>query len=221
MTNCGDLSPFERNSMHRRATTAILMSATGTVLAGSLAMTAVALDGGPEVGRAAYDSVTAATGHPHASQHQRHHSTARAKHKAKPKKRIVAGTSRETSREPVKKKGLPGGLSTATSFWDPQTASGKPMSYKTLASPYWPLGTKVRITYHGKSVTGEVQDFGPAEWAIKQHHPPAIIDLSEKMMADLTGTRGNSVPVRFKVLKFGDGRRYVHSGTGYDLAMGK
>jgi len=208
--------------MDRRATTAILMSATGTVLAGSLAMTAVALDGGPEVGKAAYDTVTAATGHPQAS---KHHSKARAEHKAKPrhkpKKRIVAGTSRETDRKPVKKKGLPSGLSTATSFWDPETASGKPMSYKTLASPYWPLGTKVRITYHGKSVTGVVQDFGPAEWAVKQHHPPAIIDLSEKMMADLSGSRGNSVPVRFKVLKFGSGPRYVHSGTGYDLAWGK
>src|SRR4051812_38995876 len=102
--------------MHRRATTAILMSATGTVLAGSLAMTAVALDGGPEVGKAAYDTVTEATGHhPRASEH---HSTARAKHKnkakpkkAKPKKRIVAGTSRETDRNPIKKKGLPSGRS--------------------------------------------------------------------------------------------------------------
>jgi rare lipoprotein A (peptidoglycan hydrolase) len=208
--------------MNRRATTAILMSATGTVLAGSLALTAVALDGGPAVGRAAHDAVTAATGHPQAS---KHHTKARAKHKAKPrskpKKRIVAGTSRKTDRKPVKKKGLPGGLSTATSFWDPQTASGRPMAYRTLASPYWPLGTKVRITHRGKSVTGEVLDFGPAEWAVKQHRPPAIIDLSEKMMADLTGRRSNVIPVRFKVLKFGDGRRYVRSGTGYDLAWGR
>lgn len=207
--------------MQRRATTAILMSATGTVLAGSLAMTAVALDGGPEVGKAAYDTVTATTGHrPQSSEHD---STARAKHKHKSKarKRIVAGTSRETDRKSIKKKGLPSGRTTATSFWDPETASGEPMSYKTLASPYWPLGTKVRITYHGKSAVGEVQDFGPAEWAVKQHSPPAIVDLSEKMMADLTGTRGNSVPVHFKVLKFGDGPRYVHSGTGYDLAWGK
>jgi Lytic transglycolase len=206
--------------MHRRATTAILMSATGTVLAGSLAMTAVALDGGPELGRAAYDSVAAAAGNPQAFDHDAQ-PRAKHRHKAKREKRIVAGTSRATDRKSIKKKGLPGGRSTATSFWDPQTASGKPMSFKTLASPYWPLGTKVRITYHGKSVTGVVQDFGPAEWAVKQHHPPAIIDLSEKMMADLTGSRGNSVPVQFKVLKFGSGPRYVHSGTGYGLAWGK
>ncbi len=207
--------------MQTRATTAILMSATGTVLAGSLAMTAVALDAGPEVGAAAHDSVTAASGHPPAS---KQHTTTRAKPKAKPRaepRRIVAGTSRETARKPIRKKGLPSGLSTATSFWDSQTASGRPMSYKTLASPYWPLGTKVRITYRGKSVTGEVMDFGPAEWAVKQHRPPAIVDLSEKMMADLTGRRSNAVPVRFKVLEFGSGRRYVRSGTGHDLAWGR
>src|SRR5262245_24096118 len=119
MAICGDLSPIERNSMQRRATTAILMSATGTVLAGSLAMTAAAIDGGAEVGKAAYDSVTAVTGH---QQPPKHHSKARAKHRskhrAKPKKRIVAGTSRETTRKRAKKKGLPSGLSTATSFWD-------------------------------------------------------------------------------------------------------
>ncbi|HEU5157867.1 MAG TPA: RlpA-like double-psi beta-barrel domain-containing protein [Streptosporangiaceae bacterium] len=208
--------------MHRRATTAILMSATGTVLAGSLALTAATLNGGPETGKAAYDSVTAATGAPEASEHK---STTRTEHKAKArsghkKKRIVAGTSRRTDRKTVKKKSLPTGRSTATSFWDPGTASGKPMRYKTLASPYWPLGTKVRITYRGKSVVGEVQDFGPAEWAVKQHSPPAIVDLSEKMMADLTGSRGNVIRVGFKVLKMGSGPRYVKSGTGYNLAWG-
>ncbi|HZB31186.1 MAG TPA: hypothetical protein VE465_13565 [Streptosporangiaceae bacterium] len=208
--------------MQRRTTTAILMSATGTVLAGSLAMTAVALDGDLEIGTAAHESMSASSGRPHAS---KHHTKARAKHKAKPssspKKRIVAGTSRETDRKPTRKKGLPSGRSTATSFWGAQTASGRPMSYKTLASPYWPLGTKVRITYRGKSVTGEVLDFGPAQWAVRQHRPPAIIDLSEKMMADLTGRRSNAVTVSFTVLELGGGRRYVRSGTGYDLAWGR
>lgn len=219
--------------MHRRATTAILMTVTGTVLAGGLAMTVVALDGGPELGKVAYDSVTATTGYPTASEHDTTTKTeqgrqtlcppkSKAKAKKKPKKkRVVAGTSRGSERKSSQTKGLPSGISTATSFWDPETASGKPMSYETLASPYWPLGTKVRVTYHGKSATGEVQDFGPAEWAVRQHDPPAIIDLSEKMMADLTGTRSNSVPMRFQVLKFGDGARYQRSGTGFDLAWGK
>jgi hypothetical protein len=187
------------------------MTAAGTVLAGSLTATAVAVDGGSDVSRTALDSVAAANPH-----------LAKADASVKSKdKRIAAETSKKTKKKKSKKKSLPSGESTATSFWDPETASGKPMSYHTLASPYWPLGTKVKITYHGKSATGIVEDFGPAEWAVKQHDPPAIIDLSAKMMDDLTGSRDNSVPVKFKVLKVGHGPRYVHSGTGYKLAWDK
>lgn len=118
------------------------------------------------------------------------------------------------------KAALPGGVSTGTSFWDAQTASGKPMSYHTIASPYWPLGTKVKITVGKKSAIGVVEDFGPAEWAVAQHNPPAIIDLSEEMMQYFTGTRSNSIPIKFQVLQLGDGPVYRHSGTGYDMATG-
>ncbi|MEU8173550.1 hypothetical protein AB0C14_11795 [Microbispora hainanensis] len=115
---------------------------------------------------------------------------------------------------------MPSGVATATSFWDGQTASGRPMRYRTIASPYWPLGTRVRITYKKKSAIGVVDDFGPAEWAVAQHDIPAIVDLSERMMADLTGVASNTVHVRFKVLKWGKGGVYRRSGTGYKLAMG-
>ncbi|MCT9929977.1 septal ring lytic transglycosylase RlpA family protein [Planotetraspora sp. A-T 1434] len=116
---------------------------------------------------------------------------------------------------------LPSGKCTATSFWDAQTASGSPMRYQTIASPYWPLGTTVKITYQGRSAIGVVEDFGPAEWAVAQHDIPAITDLSEEMMADLSGVRSNTVHVTFQVLKWGTGGVYRHSGTGYDLAMGR
>jgi hypothetical protein len=119
-----------------------------------------------------------------------------------------------------KKTNLPSGVSTGTSFWDAETASGKSMSYHTLASPYWPLGTKVKIMYGDKSAVGVVEDFGPAEWAVAQHNPPAIIDLSEEMMQDFTGARENSVPIKFQVLEMGHGPVYRHSGTGYDTATG-
>lgn len=119
-----------------------------------------------------------------------------------------------------KKAALPSGISTGTSFWDPSTASGKPMSFHTVASPYWPLGTKVKVTIGKKSAVGVVEDFGPAEWAVAQHDPPAIIDLSEEMMQYLTGVRSNSVPVKFQVLEMGKGPVYRHSGTGYDMATG-
>ena len=130
-------------------------------------------------------------------------------------------TLRAAYKDAAKTASLPSGVCTATSFWDAETASGKPMRYATLASPYWPLGTKVRITYKGKSAIGVVEDFGPAEWAVAQHDIPAIVDLSEKMMADLTGVASNTVHVRFHVLKWGKGGVYRRSGTGYDLAMGR
>ncbi len=129
-------------------------------------------------------------------------------------------TAKLPQRMPSRKAMLPGGVSTGTSFWDPATASGRPMSYHTLASPYWPLGTKVKVTIGAKSAVGVVEDFGPAEWAVAQHNPPAIIDLSEEMMQYLTGTRSNSVPVKFQVLEMGHGPVYRHSGTGYDMATG-
>lgn len=116
---------------------------------------------------------------------------------------------------------LASGVSTATSFWDPETASGRPMAYRTIASPYWPLGTKVKITYKGQSKIGVVDDFGPAEWAVAQHNPPAIVDLSEKMMKDFTGSSENSVVIKFQVLELGKGGSYRHSGTGYKTATGK
>jgi hypothetical protein len=126
------------------------------------------------------------------------------------------------SKKPAPKvKKLPAGTTTATSFWDAETASGRSMRYATLASPYWPLGTKVKITYGGKSAIGIVDDFGPAEWAVAQHSPPALVDLSELMMQDFTGTRSNTITAKFEVLSWGTGGVYRHSGTGYDTAMGE
>ncbi|MGK5552208.1 hypothetical protein ACSNOI_11385 [Actinomadura kijaniata] len=117
--------------------------------------------------------------------------------------------------------GLPRGVATATSFWDPATARGARMSYDTIASPYWPLGTRVRVSYGGRSVVGVVEDFGPADWAIAQHEVPAIIDLSEMMMARLTGSRVHAVKVRFQVLGWGRGEVYRLSGPGHGLAFGR
>lgn len=186
----------------------ISLAAAGATLAGAGIATALATGGAPaHVPPAAAKPASFASQHPGESAQSAHEDrlvNVPAKEPAKEKKKIV----------------LPAGISTATSFWDPGTASGKPMSYQTIASPYWPLGTKVKITYNGKSAIGVVEDFGPAEWAVAQHNPPAIVDLSEKMMQDLTGIRSNSVSVKFEVLSLGDGRVYRHGGTGYDLATG-
>jgi rare lipoprotein A (peptidoglycan hydrolase) len=114
--------------------------------------------------------------------------------------------------------GMPCGTSTATSFHDPGTASGRSMSYHTIASPYWPLGTRVRISYQDRNVVGVVEDFGPAQWAVAQHEIPAIIDVSTDMMSDLTGVADNTVRVRFRVLEWGRGASYRAEGVGRDRA---
>ncbi|POM22416.1 LuxR family transcriptional regulatory, chaperone HchA-associated [Actinomadura rubteroloni] len=133
--------------------------------------------------------------------------------------RVSHGTSPRASYRAGRGARLPRGVATATSFWDAATARGARMSARTVASPYWPLGTRVRVSYRGRSAVGVVQDFGPAAWAVAQHAPPAIIDLSEPMMAALTGRRVHAVPVRFEVLAFGAGPVYRTSGPGHDLAF--
>ncbi|RFU38234.1 hypothetical protein DZF91_28725 [Actinomadura logoneensis] len=94
------------------------------------------------------------------------------------------------------------------------------MSFRTVASPYWPLGTRVRVAYRGRRATGVVEDFGPAGWAVAQHDVPAILDLSEEMMRELTGRREHAVQVRFEVLSWGHGDVYRDSGPGHALAFG-
>jgi hypothetical protein len=218
--------------MEKRTRNAVVTAVTGAVAAGTLA-TGLAISAGtgavrsatsvsPEgivstaasanglaasVGKDTDSSLTADESFP------LHGKKTRAERASRSDRAKVKKTVKPTS-------GMPSGTATATSFWDPATASGKPMSYETLASPYWPLGTKVLISYNGQSTVGVVDDFGPAEWAVAQHSPPAIIDISEKMMADFTGSRDNSVTVDFQVLKMGSGGTYRSSGTGYDLAMG-
>lgn len=67
-------------------------------------------------------------------------------------------------------KALLKGATTASYFWDDGSgvngdtgapASGKPMQKGLFASPSWPMRTKVRVSYKGRSVTGFVGDRGP------------------------------------------------------------
>ncbi|MCD0451127.1 septal ring lytic transglycosylase RlpA family protein [Actinocorallia sp. API 0066] len=85
-------------------------------------------------------------------------------------------------REEKKAKALWTGTTTATYFWDDGSgingdtgapASGKPMQKGMFASPSWPLMTKVKVTYNGRSVTGFVGDRGPGE----PSHRGIMLDL--------------------------------------------
>ncbi|GAB3967695.1 hypothetical protein GCM10029978_035590 [Actinoallomurus acanthiterrae] len=201
--------------MIRFSTKAIATAAAGVTLASAGVTTALAYGSAPESASSAQSAAAPST-----AQASKQAPQTEKRVTAENKDRLFVSVKKDIKKD-AKKAALPGGVSTATSFWDPSTASGKPMSYHTLASPYWPLGTKVKITYNGKSAIGVVEDFGPAEWAVAQHNPPALIDLSEKMMQDLSGTASNSVTIKFQVLELGKGGVYRHSGTGYDTATGK
>jgi rare lipoprotein A (peptidoglycan hydrolase) len=201
----------------RFSTKAIATVAAGVTLAGAGVTTALASQATPQSASSAQTQSAPAQ----ASKQAPAQAEKRADSAAGKDRLLPAVKKDKAPKATQKKAALPGGISTATSFWDPSTASGKPMSYHTVASPYWPLGTKVKVTYNGKSDIGIVEDFGPAEWAVAQHNPPALIDLSEEMMQHLTGTRSNSITVKFQVLELGKGGVYRHSGTGYATAMGK
>lgn len=202
--------------MIRFSAKAIAGVAAGVTLAGAGVTTALAYGGTSE----AASSPQAQSAPAKTSQQAPAQTEKRAQSAAQDRMLLSVKKDKDPKAKAAKAPALPAGVSTATSFWDPSTASGKPMAYETIASPYWPLGTKVKVTYNGKSEIGIVQDFGPAEWAVAQHNPPALIDLSEKMMKHLTGTASNSITVKFQVLELGKGPVYRHSGTGYSAATG-
>lgn len=217
--------PPEQPSRHGRVAALMVLPLTGTILVGGAAA-ALALQApkpsrpevAPTVGN---DAHTAHTRHGRSGTRPRKAAALPATDSRVPMPRAKPRPTPSPSKSPVRRRSrLPFGTATATSFWDPATARGARMSFRTVASPYWPLGTRVRITYRGRKVTGVVEDFGPADWAIAQHDVPAIIDLSEEMMAELTGVRAESVHVRFEVLSWGHGDVYRDSGPGYGLAFG-
>lgn len=97
----------------------------------------------------------------------------------------------------------------ASSYWDSaaRTASGQLMTPTTIASPYLPLGTQVEIEYKGKTVSGTVADFGPADWVMIAD-PLRFLDLASPMMGQLTGKGSNLISVNYRVTSYGNGRVY-------------
>ncbi|SEG92559.1 hypothetical protein SAMN04489712_13434 [Thermomonospora echinospora] len=115
------------------------------------------------------------------------------------------------------------GYTTASYFWDDGSgirgdtgapASGKPMQKGMFASPSWPLLTKVKVTYNGRSVVGFVGDRGPGE----PSHRGIMLDLDTYSFRYLhdggrpaskyhAGTDvGHLKGVKYEVLEWGSGR---------------
>lgn len=79
-------------------------------------------------------------------------------------------------------KALLSGTTKASYFWDDGSgingdtgapAGGKPMQKGLFASPSWPLGTVVKVSANGRSVTGFVGDRGPGN----PSHQGIMLDL--------------------------------------------
>ncbi|GAA2305920.1 hypothetical protein AB0C84_34630 [Actinomadura sp. NPDC048955] len=103
---------------------------------------------------------------------------------AKPEAKADAKAAPKKTAKPVKKgpKALLSGKTKASYFWDDGSgvngdtgapAGGKPMQKGLFASPSWPMHTKVKVTYKGRSITGFVGDRGPGE----PSHRGVMLDL--------------------------------------------
>ncbi|MDL4817729.1 hypothetical protein [Actinomadura opuntiae] len=132
-------------------------------------------------------------------------------------------TSRHTAgKAAAKTRGVLAGSTTASYFWDDGSgvngdtgapASGKPMQKGLFASPSWPMNTKVKVSYKGRSVTGFVGDRGPGE----PSHRGVMLDLDTYTFRKLvdgkkpaskydTGTSvGHLKGVKYQVLSWGHG----------------
>ena len=189
--------------MQQRAIDTALTALTGTALAGML-VAGVAVEsahGAPADKPMAHTATSQqTTGH-----HTTGHTTGKAGKKTAAKTRAVLS-----------------GSTTASYFWDDGSgvngdtgapASGKPMQKGMFASPSWPMNTKVKVTYQGRSVTGFVGDRGPGE----PSHRGVMLDLDTYTFRHLvdgkkptskydTGTSaGHLKGVKYQVLSWGHG----------------
>ncbi|MGI5202232.1 hypothetical protein ACQEU6_11715 [Spirillospora sp. CA-108201] len=215
--------------MQQRAINIILTGVTGTALAGMMVagVAAASDDSAPKKQFLPQQAVAA----------QEHKSPERPADKgalggftapkapAKAKVEAKADSkARSKAAKPAKKgpKALLSGKTKASYFWDDGSgvngdtgapAGGKPMQKGLFASPSWPMHTKVKVTYKGRSVTGFVGDRGPGE----PSHRGVMLDLDTYTFRYLldgkkpaskynAGTgEGHLSGVKWEVLSWGSG----------------
>ncbi|MFD0684475.1 hypothetical protein [Actinomadura fibrosa] len=193
--------------MHNRALNHALTALTGTALAGIMAagVAAAATDTGTGTAPMAAQQSAAA---------QPHKATAEAGKAKAGKTKTKAAASRT--------KALVAGTTTGSYFWDDGSgvngdtgapAGGKPMQKGLFASPSWPMHTKVKVSYNGRSVTGFVGDRGPGE----PSHRGVMLDLDTYTFRYLldgkkpaskynTGSdAGHIKGIKYEVLSWGKG----------------
>lgn len=108
-----------------------------------------------------------------------------------------ATSKKTTNARKAAPKPLLTGKTTASYFWDDGSgvngdtgapAGGKPMQKGLFASPSWPLHTKVRVSYNGRSMVGFVGDRGPGA----PSHSGVMLDLDTYTFRYLLDGKGPS-----------------------------
>ncbi|MFI0483633.1 hypothetical protein [Actinomadura sp. 9N215] len=201
--------------MQQRAINVILTGVTGTALAGMLvAGVAAASDDSAPSENPNLSQEAVATGQHKAS--EKHSDRSDAKSDSK-------GDSASDSKRAKKDRNvLLSGKTTASYFWDDGSgvngdtgapAGGKPMQKGLFASPSWPMHTKVKVTYKGRSITGFVGDRGPG----RPSHNGVMLDLDTytfrylldggkpKSKYNAGGGEGHLKGVKWEVLDWGPG----------------
>ncbi|GAA4362553.1 hypothetical protein GCM10023088_04410 [Actinomadura verrucosospora] len=216
--------------MQQRAINVILTGVTGTALAGMMVagVAAASDDSAPKKQFLPQQAVAA-------QEHQTPERPAdkgalggftvpRAPVKAEADTKAGAKAEPKKAAKPVKKgpKALLSGKTTASYFWDDGSgvngdtgapAGGKPMQKGLFASPSWPMHTKVKVTYKGRSITGFVGDRGPGE----PSHRGVMLDLDTYTFRylldgkkpaskyDAGSGEGHLKGVKWEVLSWGSG----------------
>ncbi|WP_433469054.1 hypothetical protein [Spirillospora sp. CA-128828] len=167
--------------MQQRAINVVLTGVTGTALAGMLvAGVAAASDDSAPPKQFLSQQAVAAQKH---EAPQQHAPKSTEKRQAKPAAKDAKSSSKD-GKTAAKKgpKALLSGKTIASYFWDDGSgvngdtgapAGGKPMQKGLFSSPSWPMHTKVKVTYNGRSVTGFIGDRGPGE----PSHRGVMLDL--------------------------------------------
>ena len=214
--------------MQQRAINAVLTGVTGTALAGMLVagVAAASDDSAPSEKQFLTQEAVAAQQHrvdggdkPTADSAEK--GAVKGSGGADKREAAKSGSS-DSRREEKDPEALLSGKTTASYFWDDGSgvngdtgapASGKSMQKGMFASPSWPMLTKVKVSYNGRSVTGFVGDRGPGE----PSHRGIMLDLDtytfrylldgEKPESkyDAGGGEGHLKGLKWEVLEWGKG----------------
>ncbi|GAA2412977.1 hypothetical protein GCM10010191_23290 [Actinomadura vinacea] len=211
--------------MHKRAINVVLTAVTGSCLAGMLVAGVAAASGDDSAQQLKTPSQEAAAVRLEAAAQPGTLAAKAGQPRLAKSPAAQAGKAdkpKTEKKKAAKKKALLTGRTKSSYFWDDGSgingdtgapAGGKPMQKGLFASPSWPMHTKVKVTYNGRSVTGFVGDRGPGE----PSHRGVMLDLDTYTFRYLldgkkpdskydAGTgEGHLDGVKYEVLKWGDG----------------